>query len=477
MTAWLACLGHPEETFQVIHIAGTNGKGSCAWILANLLQKVATSQGLPPIGLTTSPHLTHWGERIWVGGHGMCYDAFQRLSWEVAEHLAPTVTDTESTPTAFEFLTLCAFYHFAQQGCAWVVLEVGLGGRLDATNAIPPAAWSLITSIGYDHMQVLGNTLPEIAREKAGILKAATPTHHTQGLVVGRSLLEASSNTPLGMAYEVIRTQAEERGIPLLPHPVYVTPQHFEFDVSRNLAHPDVLRHWQCHRHVYSKASDVSVSSHTFRSLHWLASYQAENIQSVLTLCHALAKTPFQPKTSSMTWETLGLWDAWHTCFYGENLHTQLPPWQGRCEWHPSYRAWIDGAHNPEGWRAFFSTLTTFNQDTQSLCDTLWMAIPANRRIEAFIEALYAEKLTPKHLILVTPTEEEQQALPVPYHDLNALKHLTHSEGMTLRISEGFQETVSKIQAWQPLVTQPETFCYQAVCGSLYWVASLYHDT
>ncbi len=155
-------LGSPEKKFSSVHIAGTNGKGSTAALLASVL-----SQAGFKVGLYTSPHLEDFCERIRIGD--------ELVSSEKVLKLAQQVRDSEQdTLTFFEFTTVIAFLYFAEQSVDMAVVETGLGGRLDATNVIHPLV-SVITSISYDHRAFLGNSLQEIAREKAGIIKTGIP--------------------------------------------------------------------------------------------------------------------------------------------------------------------------------------------------------------------------------------------------------------------------------------------------------------
>ncbi|HMK44054.1 MAG TPA: folylpolyglutamate synthase/dihydrofolate synthase family protein [Dissulfurispiraceae bacterium] len=167
MRAVLDLLGNPERSFRSIHIAGTNGKGSVAAISASLLQDAGHRAGL-----YTSPHLVSFTERIRVGNDQIREDDVIALTTEIRDILAlhPEVP----SPTFFEFVTAMAFLHFARSGVEWAVIETGMGGRLDATNVVRPAV-SVITSIGLDHREHLGNSLSEIAKEKAGIIKSGVP--------------------------------------------------------------------------------------------------------------------------------------------------------------------------------------------------------------------------------------------------------------------------------------------------------------
>ncbi|MBO3697323.1 folylpolyglutamate synthase/dihydrofolate synthase family protein [Roseivirga sp. E12] len=156
-------LGNPQNGFKSIHVAGTNGKGSSSHMLASILQ----ASGLK-VGLYTSPHLKNFTERIKINGQEI-----SRLS--VIEFVESNKAVIETIqPSFFEMTVAMAFDHFAREKVDIAVIEVGLGGRLDSTNIITPEI-CLITNIGFDHMEMLGDTLPEIAREKAGVIKEGVP--------------------------------------------------------------------------------------------------------------------------------------------------------------------------------------------------------------------------------------------------------------------------------------------------------------
>lgn len=155
--------GHPHRQYKTIHIAGTNGKGSCSHTIAAILQ----SQGYK-VGLYTSPHLVDFRERIRVNGKCLPEQYVIDFVEENRAFFEPL------HPSFFELTTAMAFKYFAEQKVDYAVIEVGLGGRLDCTNIITPVL-SVITNISFDHTQFLGNTLAEIAGEKAGIIKPDVP--------------------------------------------------------------------------------------------------------------------------------------------------------------------------------------------------------------------------------------------------------------------------------------------------------------
>ena len=164
MFALMEELENPQNTYPIIHVAGTKGKGSVSALCASALQA-----GGYKVGLYTSPHLLDYCERIQVNGEPISH----KLMVELVEEIKPAVASVPFL-TTFEITTALGFLAFARQGCSAAVFEVGLGGRLDATNIVMPKV-SVITSLSYDHMAVLGDTLAKIAGEKAGIIKPSVP--------------------------------------------------------------------------------------------------------------------------------------------------------------------------------------------------------------------------------------------------------------------------------------------------------------
>ncbi len=196
MALLAAQLGHPERAVPCIHVAGTNGKGSVAAMLDAILHAAGWRTGL-----YTSPHLVKLGERVQVERHILSEEAITAYTRElrpIAEQLGATNADDQ--PSFFEFMTAMAFLQFARKRCDLSIIEVGLGGRLDATNIVTPLV-SVITSISMDHCEFLGETIEKIAAEKAGIIKPGRP------VVLGRMPAEAE---------RVIRTIAAGHGAPVI---------------------------------------------------------------------------------------------------------------------------------------------------------------------------------------------------------------------------------------------------------------------
>lgn len=167
MRALSAALGNPEREFRSVLIAGTNGKGSTAAMLARIVQSAGYR-----VGLYTSPHLSRVNERIQINGTMIADDDFARLYFRVDEAGARLVGEgmLPQHPSFFETMTAVGFLYFAERGVDLAVLEVGMGGRLDATNVVDPLM-SIVTDISLDHTEWLGSTIDAIAREKAGIMR------------------------------------------------------------------------------------------------------------------------------------------------------------------------------------------------------------------------------------------------------------------------------------------------------------------
>lgn len=229
-------LGNPHKKFQSIHVGGTNGKGSVSHMLASILQTAGYKTGL-----YTSPHLKDFRERIRING-SMVPESF---IIDFVERMQPLMESIE--PSFFEITVAMAFDYFAQQQVDIAIIEVGLGGRLDSTNIITPEL-SIITNIGWDHMNMLGDSLEQIALEKAGIIKQNIP------VVIGERTKET----------EVIFTKiAEEKAAP-----IYFAEDHFK------------ATHFSVDHHL-----EVSVSSQNEiknYSLDLTGIYQTKNILTVL---------------------------------------------------------------------------------------------------------------------------------------------------------------------------------------------------
>lgn len=168
----LSLLDNPQTSYKTIHLAGTNGKGSISAMVAAMLRAAGFR-----VGLFTSPHLVSFTERIKVSNEEIEEAEVISLTNELRNIIQASelkAPDPKVTPTFFEFVTVMAFLYFKRQKVDWAVIETGMGGRLDATNVVVPEV-SVITKIGFDHKEFLGQTLSDIAQEKAGIIKEGVP--------------------------------------------------------------------------------------------------------------------------------------------------------------------------------------------------------------------------------------------------------------------------------------------------------------
>lgn len=195
MQALLDALGNPEKNMKYIHVAGTNGKGTTSTMLSNILIDAGYKTGL-----FTSPYVFDFCERIRINAENISHNDLA----DIIGRIKPIVERLNSDGieiTEFELITAAGLLYFSEQGCDFAVMEVGLGGRFDATNVIPAPKAAVITSISYDHMAVLGDTIEKIAGEKCGIIKH------------GSRIVTTSCQNP--EALEVIKTVCREKDVSL----------------------------------------------------------------------------------------------------------------------------------------------------------------------------------------------------------------------------------------------------------------------
>ncbi|MEC4818177.1 MAG: folylpolyglutamate synthase/dihydrofolate synthase family protein [Scytonema sp. PMC 1069.18] len=213
ITKLLENLGNPHHQVPMIHVAGTNGKGSVCAYLSSILTEAGYCTGR-----YTSPHLVDWTERICLNEQLIPGE----LLYQLLQQVQAAISEDEESPTQFEVITAAAWLYFAQQKVDIAVVEVGLGGRLDATNVCANPLITIITSISREHWQQLGSTITEIAGEKAGILKPGCP------VVIG--LLPPD-------AQEVVRSRSLKLGCPvIIPQPArQIAPGWAEYETIQNL--------------------------------------------------------------------------------------------------------------------------------------------------------------------------------------------------------------------------------------------------
>ena len=244
-------IGDPHNKFKSIHIAGTNGKGSVSHMLAAILQKAGYKTGL-----YTSPHLKDFRERIKVNGN----EISEKFIIDFTEKIKPLIEKIE--PSFFEITVAMAFDYFAEQKVDIAVVEVGLGGRFDSTNIITPEL-SVITNIGWDHMNILGDSLEKIAFEKAGIIKNGVP------VVIGETLPETKS---------IFDTIAAEKNAPL-----HLTAE------ERNVAG------WEWKKHeLIVEVAEQGKTDHKKYHLDLMGIYQSKNLLTVLEACSVLKELGYK---------------------------------------------------------------------------------------------------------------------------------------------------------------------------------------
>ena len=303
---YLRRLGDPQRGMKIIHVAGTNGKGSVCSFLCSCLRKAGFS-----VGLFTSPHLVTIRERMRVDGEMIPEEAFIKYYDRVMRVYEEAKEEGLSHPLYFEFLFFICLLWFAEKRPDYLILETGLGGRLDATNAVDGKVMTVITRIGLDHTEILGDTIGKIAAEKAGILRKDCPA----------VFLEEPSE-----AYQVIRKAAEEAGAPFSA-------------VSRS--------QWEV-LGTDENGIDFSLSGRYYRNLR----------------VHIRSRAPYQCENAALCAEAFSILmngTAGKNGMESEpdpRIETALREglaesfWPGRME-EILPGVFIDGAHNPDGMRAF----------------------------------------------------------------------------------------------------------------------------
>lgn len=358
--ALLEKLGHPESRYPVIHVAGTNGKGSVTAFLAAIAAQTGRRTGW-----YTSPYLEHFNERIRLIDGQAGFEAFlaQPRSAEISDEqlidVASTVreaaeaiqADGHEAPTEFELITASAFLFYAQENCDLVILETGMGGRLDATNVVTQPLASIITALGYDHQDRLGTHLAEIAAEKAGIMKAGCPVIVLDPRIALDTRGEAES------ALELLRSVAKAKNCPYteihesmierLPRPAGQMTQKFYFNGQR-------------------QAYEIAL----------LADHQVYNAALAITAAELFA---------SESEIRAGL---------------KLAQWPGRFEFlRRQPPVIIDGAHNLQGVLALRAELERYFSGQELIFMT---GILADKEHEAMLTALFANASFKTRAVFVT---------------------------------------------------------------------------
>lgn len=325
-------LDHPERRLKTVHIGGTNGKGSTVTFLRSILQ----ASGFQ-VGTFTSPYIEQFNERISVNGLSISDKEILELT-NIIYPLANELEETElGGPTEFEVITAMSFYYFAKLNPVDIVIyEVGLGGRFDSTNIIHPLA-SIITSIGMDHMNILGDTLEEIAFEKAGIIKN------------GVALISAVKQSE---AKSVIHNQAESKKAP-----IYQLGEHFVISETKSIQKGEVFTF----KTAFSELDDLQITM--------LGQHQMENASLAVMTCLYLNQF------YSFMIEEKDIRNGLKEAF-----------WPGRLEViQENPLILMDGAHNEEGIAALVNVIKTRFEDKK--ISIVFTAL-ADKKVEGMIHQL-----------------------------------------------------------------------------------------
>ncbi|MEQ9370201.1 MAG: folylpolyglutamate synthase/dihydrofolate synthase family protein [Coleofasciculus chthonoplastes F3-SA18-01] len=412
----LEALGNPHQCVPMIHVAGTNGKGSVCAYLSSVLSEAGYR-----VGRYTSPHLIDWTERICINQHPISTTELVNVLEQVQAAISP---DTEESPTQFEVITAAAWLYFAQEQVDVAVIEVGLGGRLDATNVCDQPLATIITSISREHWQVLGSTLSQIATEKAGILKPNCPAiiAHLppEANVVVQSRIEAL-NCPVTWvesAKEFNRQNVVRAG--------------FEQRLS-SIATP--------------KSLNPPLQTQNYDSPLW-ASY--EGIIYPLPLLGEIQLT--NSAVAIATLQSL-VNQGWHipdSAIVSGMAKTQ---WLGRLQWTQwkNYRLLVDGAHNPAAAIALREYVDRLNRPV-----TWVMGILSTKEHESILRAL----LRSCDRVYLVPVPDHSSAEP------EELSAIARSVCPTLTDCHTYPNLEAGLQA----ATATADDSTIVLCGSLYLV-------
>ena len=343
---FLKKLGNPEQDLRIIHVAGTNGKGSVCAYMSSILQEAGYRTAV-----FTSPHLVDMRERFTVNGKMISEEAFLQVYRAVGDELQEGEEPPEFVLNFYEYLFCMALLCFSEEKPDYCIIETGLGGRLDATNYVDNKLLTVITRISLDHVQYLGDTTAKIAAEKAGILRPGVPVVYLDG--------DADAS-------EVICRKASELGAPQIP----VSKKDYTFLGFRK------------------KYIDFSLRSEYYNyislTLHTIARYQMENAALAVRAVEVLFR-------STDTEENGGRLCAGVGCPTAEEIRRGILGcfWQGRME-EVLPEVYVDGAHNDDGIRAF---LDTVEQDGCTGGRRLLFGVAADKDCRHMIQRVIASGL------------------------------------------------------------------------------------
>lgn len=408
-------LGNPQQQLRFVHIAGTNGKGSTAAYIHSILCSAGYKTGL-----FTSPYIINFEERIRINDASIPLNVLHDIGLRVRDAALRVQQECNEHPTEFELITAAALLYFAQERCDIVVLEVGLGGRLDSTNVISTPDVAVITRIGLDHMALLGSTCEEIAHEKAGIIKDG-------GHVVAWNDENASVNK---VFQDACRTH----------HATLIMPSFEQVQclgiTELSVPYENVMQRFSYQGERYET--------------HLLGSYQPYNAVLAIEAARVLRSRGFTiPQTA---------------------LHEGIAStrWLGRFDVHSTCNEWrcvvCDGGHNPQGARALAQSIDRAFPHTKCV---FVMSVLADKNYEAMIDALldYA-------CLWVCVTPPSSRALSA-YDACACVSRKAHERNATFSVCEAhsYDDAITIIQNSAASQGVPVIFF-----GSLYALKDTYNS-
>lgn len=405
----LAEVGNPQKDLPCIHIAGTNGKGSTAAFLREICKEAGIKAGV-----FTSPHLIDFTERIQINGTRIPEEDVVRLG----ERLLALELDIH--PTMFDYCLAMAMLYFKEQSCQLVILETGLGGRLDSTNVIDAPLVSIITKIGYDHTNVLGETLAEIAAEKAGILKKGT-----------RAIIESQEASALN----VITEKCQELEISYK-----VIDAGKILPVENGFSYPMESSYTRQPETSYTPTMPGVHRSETSYTLTMLGTHQRENALAAILAARELIELGY-PITE-------------------ENLHQGIAKatWNGRMELISRYPyLLIDGAHNGHGVDALVKSLKELYPDEKF---HFIMGVLADKDYKKM-----AEQILPIAAKVTTVTPESSRALQA-----EELAEYIREFGVEAQSAENLEEVFGRFLTQE---IGEDSGRKTVVFGSLYFIGEI----
>ena len=372
-------LGNPEQKLSVIHVAGTNGKGSAVAMLSSILQQAGYR-----VATYTSPHLDRYNERFTINGEQISDEDFASeitLMKKVCEELKQ---EGKAVPTLFEIVTGAAFHYFAEQNIDILILEVGLGGKYDATNIIPSPLLSLIMSISFDHTDFLGDSIEKIAEEKAGIIKKNCPVVlYSQDEIV----------------YNIMWTKSKEL------HAPFYCPENAETIVSSQTLDGT----------VFSVKTDRIALNDVYLPL--LGSYQINNCVTVLEACSVLSERGLNISEKNIR-------DGLKNAF-----------WAGRmeiCGKEPLVI--LDGAHNADGILQLAKSMTAYFENRKV---TLILGVLGDKEYDKMAEYILPHADT---VILTEPHSERKLDV---FSLARSIAHFSGTVYTEKEVNDAFEKALS----------------------------------